>query len=142
MNEDYSKEYEWFAYYITATSILIFTIIWSLLPEQSEFNGTIHVRLFQALLDILPQRKWVIYLQCLILMGMLYTYLALIAYNEDVLMPPLDSLNTVTDTRGRLAVVEDEQKFLDNFAFKETSALLDLPIMDVCEILHGDNQLK
>ncbi|GAV54058.1 hypothetical protein ZYGR_0AK05600 [Zygosaccharomyces rouxii] len=142
MNKDYSKEYEWFAYYITATSVLIFTIIWSLLPEQNELNGTIHVRLFQALLDILPQRKWIIYLQCLILMGMLYTYLALIAYNEDVLMPPLDSLNTVTDTRGRLAVVEDEQKFLDNFAFKETSALLDLPIMDVCEILHGDNQLK
>ncbi|GCE97891.1 hypothetical protein ZYGM_003616 [Zygosaccharomyces mellis] len=142
MHKDYSKEYEWFAYYITATSLLIFTIIWSLLPQQNQFNGTIHVGLFQSLLDILPQREWIIYLQCLLLMGMLYTYLALIAYNEDVLMPPLDSLNTVTDTQSRLAVIEEEEKFLNAFAFKETSALLDLPIMDVCEILHGDKHLN
>lgn len=142
MNEDYSKEYEWFAYYITTTSVLIFTVLWSLLPGQNEISGTIRVRPLQALLDILPQRKWVIYLQCLVLMGMLYTYLALIAYNEDVLTPPLDSLNTITDSQTRIAVVEDEVEFLNNSAFRETSALFDLPIMDVCEILHEDHRLK
>lgn len=135
MGEDYSKEYEWFAYYITASSVLIFTIIWSLLPEQNEM-GPLHGGLFQAILDILPQRRWVIYLQAFVLMGMLYVYMALFSYNEDVLMPPLDDLNTITDSQSRIAVVEDEQKFLRHYAFEETSALLDLPIMDVCEVLH------
>lgn len=136
MGEDYSKEYEWFAYYITATSVLIFIIVWSLLPEHNEI-GALHGGLFQAILDILPQRRWVIYLQAIVLMGMLYLYMAVFYYSNDVLTPPLDDLNTVTDSQSRVAIVEDEQKFLRHYAFEETSALLDLPIMDVCEVLYS-----
>lgn len=125
MVEDYSKEYEWFAYYITTTSILVFIIIWSLFPDNV---GPFDNYLFKAILDILPQRNWVIYSQSFVLMGMLYTYFGILMYNEDVLTPPLDDLRTITDTQGKLAIVEDEMRLKDEYAFKETSAIIDIPL--------------
>lgn len=141
MREDYSKEYEWFAYYITTTSVLIFIIVWSLLPDDDN-KWPLHNGLFKAILDILPQRRWVIYSQSFILMGMLYTYFGILMYNEDVLAPKLDDLRTITDVKGSVVVCNDEDRFLKQYAFKETSAIIDLPIMDVCEILYGNEHIK
>ncbi|QLG72806.1 hypothetical protein HG535_0D05150 [Zygotorulaspora mrakii] len=137
MTEDYSEEYEWFAYYITVTSILVFIIVWSLLPNESAI-GQLHNGLFKAILEILPQRNWVIYSQAFILMGMLYTYFGILMYNEDVLTPSLDDLRTITDSKGKVAIADSEKKLIDEYVFKETSAIIDIPIMDVCRILYGD----
>lgn len=141
MDEEYDKEYEWFSYYISVTSVLVFIIIWSILPEG---NGAdpLHSGIFKAILDVLPQRNWVIYGQCFTLMGMLYTYFGILMYNEDMLTPPLDDLRTITDSKGEVAVIENETRMLEKFAFEESSGIIDLPIMDVCEILYAEEKIS
>lgn len=136
MEEEGDKEYEWFSYYITVTSVLILIIIWSLLPEDGG-SGSWYNSVLEAVLDVLPQRKWIIYGQCLVLMGMLYTYFGILMYNEDVLAPPLDDLRTITDSKGETVICAHNNELLKRYAFKETSGIIDLPIMDVCEILYG-----
>lgn len=136
MEKDYHKEYEWFSYYIFVTSILSFIIIWSILPEGNGGNSW-NFEAFKTILEILPQRNWAIYGQCLILMGMLYTYFGILMYNEDVLTPPLDDLRTITDAKGEMIICENDRKMLEQYAFKESSGIIDLPIMDVCEILYS-----
>lgn len=130
------KEYEWFSYYISVTVVLVLIIIWSLLPD-GDANGLWSNSVFKAVLDVLPQRKWVIYSQCLVLMGMLYAYFAILMYNEDVLTPALDDLRTITDSKGETIICANDAELLRKYAFKETSGIIDLPIMDVCEILYA-----
>ncbi|QLQ78316.1 hypothetical protein HG537_0A05630 [Torulaspora globosa] len=127
------KEYEWFSYYISVTSVLALIIIWSLLPDDGLWSNSV----FKAVLDILPQRNWVIYSQCLVLMGMLYGYFAILMYNEDVLTPPLDDLRTITDSKGETIICANDVELVQKYAFKESSGIIDLPIMDVCEILYA-----
>lgn len=75
-------------------------------------------------------------MQCLILMGMLFIYLGLLAYNEDVLTVPLDDMRTLTDDKADIVKFKDRTEFLEKFAFRETSGVLDLPITKVCEVLY------
>ncbi|CCE89744.1 phosphatidylinositol N-acetylglucosaminyltransferase GPI19 TDEL_0A04120 [Torulaspora delbrueckii] len=141
MDKDYDKEYEWFSYYISVTSVLILIVIWSVLPEDTE-AGSLHRGVFKVILDVLPQRNWIIYSQCLVLMGMLYTYFGILMYNEDVLMAPLDDLRTITDSRGEVVICGSDSKMLKAYAFKESSGIIDLPIMDVCEILYSTDTVS
>lgn len=139
MEEEGDKEYEWFSTYFSTTSTLILIIIWSLLPE-GDGKESWHDGVFNAILDVLPQRKWVIYGQCLILMGMLYTYFGILMYNEDVLTPALDDLRTITDSKGKAIICDNDSRFIKTYAYKETSGVIDLPIMDVCEILYDKDK--
>ena len=70
------------------------------------------------------------------LMGMLCTYIGLLMYNEDTLTPPLDSLSTVTDAGGQLVIEDAPDVFVKKWAFKETSGIYDLPLMDACQLLY------
>ncbi|CAI1856845.1 hypothetical protein SEUBUCD646_0B05390 [Saccharomyces eubayanus] len=130
----YTKEYYWFSQYMIITSTLVLTIIWSILP--SSFGEATPQQFVNTILDIFPQRRWIITLEGIMLMGMLCIYTGLLMYNEDSLTPPLDSLSTVTDAGGQLVILEDTVEFVKKWAFKETSGIYDLPLMDACQLLY------
>lgn len=130
----YTKEYYWFSQYMIITSTLVLTIIWSILP--SSLGEATPKQFIDTILDIFPQRRWIITLESIMLMGMLCTYTGLLMYNEDTLTPPLDSLSTVTDAGGQLVIEDDPDVFVRKWAFKETSGIYDLPLMDACQLLY------
>lgn len=72
-------------------------------------------------------------------MGMLFTYIGLFLYDEDVLTPSLDDLMTITDAKANIVIEEDVTLFLDKYAYKESSGIRDLPIMDVCRLLYDND---
>ncbi|CCK69421.1 phosphatidylinositol N-acetylglucosaminyltransferase GPI19 KNAG_0C03100 [Huiozyma naganishii CBS 8797] len=145
-------DYYWFVHHLLFTALLVLSIGWSLLPTRPTST---HVPV-QVLLDVLPQRRWVLVLQCLWLLGMMFAYCGLNLYAEDVLTPPLDSQKTVVDaaggpgTSGTSGTSEDtpnsnnslfsESSTLEYIATRvccETSGVEDLPLMDVCDVLYS-----
>ncbi|CCF58472.1 hypothetical protein KAFR_0E03200 [Kazachstania africana CBS 2517] len=117
------REYYWFSRHFIVTSLLIFILIWSFVGGYDN--------------KILPNRNWVLILQCIVLMGMLFAYFGLIFYNDDILAPNLDDMRTITDSHACI-VTTDKDDLVKNFAFKETSGVIDLPIMDVCDVLYRE----
>lgn len=69
---------------------------------------------------------------------MMFSYIGLVIYNEDVLTVSTTSLNTITDEHAKPLIEEDRTKFLKDFAYDETSGIYDLPITDVSEIMYED----
>ncbi|CCE62885.1 hypothetical protein TPHA_0D02480 [Tetrapisispora phaffii CBS 4417] len=134
----FSNEYYWFSRHFITCSATIFIIIWTFIPEDIDILF-IKKDFIRSILDILPDRRWVIYFQCFVLMGMLWCYTALMMYNEDVLTPNLDDLSTITDSRANVVIVSDKEKFLNEYAYNATSGVFDLPITDVCKILYSDD---
>lgn len=72
---------------------------------------------------------------------MLCTYIGLQFFNEDILTPPIDDLRTITDSNANIIVTDANDDFIRNYAFKESSGIVDLPIMDVCNILYKENYM-
>ncbi|SMN20949.1 similar to Saccharomyces cerevisiae YDR437W GPI19 Subunit of GPI-GlcNAc transferase involved in synthesis of N-acetylglucosaminyl phosphatidylinositol (GlcNAc-PI) [Maudiozyma saulgeensis] len=137
------KEYYRFAHHFTATLILIFLIIWSLLPvNENEISFNIpesnYNRFMKKLIGVLPQRKWIIIGQALGLMGMLFAYIGLQFYDEDILAVPIDDYRTLVDDRSQLITPSTPVELVDQYAFRETSGVIDIPIMDVCDILYAE----
>lgn len=136
------REYYGFSQFFLTTFILGFILTWSLLPDLRKYKTpTASVRneiinSVQEILDLLPQRYWIIVFDCLVLMGMLFAYLGLWMYNEDVLTVPLNDMRTITDSKANIAQSSCHREFLEKYAHKETSGVMDLPISDVCRILY------
>ncbi|EDO17662.1 hypothetical protein Kpol_1004p37 [Vanderwaltozyma polyspora DSM 70294] len=141
MNVSYTNEYFWFSRHFLTCSLLVFLIVWSLIPQDVDI-WIIRKEFINDIMDILPQRSWLIYFECFVLMGMLWVYTALLMYNEDVLTPALDELRTITDAKGNVATEDDFNDFLDKHAFKESSGVIDLPITEVCEILYREQRTR
>lgn len=137
---DYSREYYWFSQYVLVTFVLIFSIIWSLLPVPEDdavfICGFIPASLVPSIAEIIPQRGWFIFFECFLLMGMLCAYIGLWLFNEDILTPEKDDLRTLTDKNANIIITKDKNEFIEGYAFKESSGIVDLPIMDVCDILY------
>ena len=139
------KEYYRFAHHFTATLILIFLITWSLLPfnDNTTENTTIPIdsnynRFVKKLIGVLPQRRWIIIGQALGLMGMLFAYIGLQLYDEDILAVDIDDYRTIIDDRSQIVTPITRKELSNQYAFQETSGVVDIPIMDVCEILYSD----
>ncbi|CEP64253.1 phosphatidylinositol N-acetylglucosaminyltransferase GPI19 LALA0_S10e05974g [Lachancea lanzarotensis] len=136
------REYLGFSQFFAVTFLLWFVITWSILPDLSIYKSEQPclkndvISFVQEVVDVLPQRYWIAVIECTVLMGMLFTYLGILAYNEDVLTVPLNDIRTLTDTRANVAETSTYQEFLDQYAHKETSGVLDLPITEVCKLLY------
>ncbi|SCV05668.1 LANO_0H12552g1_1 [Lachancea nothofagi CBS 11611] len=142
INESPYREYFGFSQYIAVTFTLCFILVWSLLPDLEVFKTSQHsvrndvITFTQELVDLLPSRYWIAVIECIILMGMLFSYLGLLAYNEDILTVPLHDMRTFTDSRANVVQCSSHQEFLDKYAYQETSGVLDLPITEVCKVLY------
>lgn len=124
------RQYGGFAVYVSVTIILTFIVIWALFPQT-----LIHGHVIEEFYDLLPQRYWIIAVQCFILMLMLFTYIGLLTYNVDVLTVELNDLRTITDGRGRTLDYKDESE-LEYYFNHETSGVIDLPINEVSRALY------
>ncbi|SCV03632.1 LAME_0H11980g1_1 [Lachancea meyersii CBS 8951] len=136
------REYLGFSQFFAVTFLIWFIVIWSILPDLSLYKNDQPclrndvIAFLQELVELLPQRYWIAVIECSVLMGMLFGYLGLLTYNEDVLTVPLNDIRTITDSRANVADPPTYQKFLQDYAYTETSAVLDLPISDVCKLLY------
>lgn len=132
MNKE--RQYGGFSAYVSATLILVLVLVWSLLP-QSMIKG----HTMEMLFDVLPQRYWVIVIQCFILMLMLFTYIGMLLYNTEVLTAPLDNVRTFTDSQGRMVEYKNQSE-LQWYFHHETSGVMDLPVNEVSRLLYLHDQ--
>ncbi|AET39163.1 phosphatidylinositol N-acetylglucosaminyltransferase GPI19 Ecym_4084 [Eremothecium cymbalariae DBVPG len=145
---DLRREYSGFVQSVGITCILVFIAIWMLIPYPPHPVKTANnIRqnvslLISEVLDILPQRYWIICIQCMILMQMLFAYIGLPIFNDDVLNVPLYDLKTITDSKAILVEFQDHEEFLRKYAFEETSGVYDIPITEVSKVLYGSSKLK
>ncbi|CCD26345.1 phosphatidylinositol N-acetylglucosaminyltransferase GPI19 NDAI_0H01710 [Naumovozyma dairenensis CBS 421] len=131
----YKNDYYWFSLHFLVSSIVVLLVVSTfILPLFGIQVITDDRRVI--INDLLPERKTILYAQSFFLMGMLFTYIGLLFYNEDVLRAPLNDLRTIIDTKGKIAIIDDKKEFLSEYASKESSGIIDLPIMDVCEVLY------
>ncbi|SCU88812.1 LAFA_0E14686g1_1 [Lachancea sp. 'fantastica'] len=137
------REYLGFSQFFAVTFLLWFIITWSILPDLSIYKSEQPclkndvISFVQEVMDALPQRYWIVVIECIVLMGMLFTYLGILAYNEDVLTVPLNDIRTLTDDRANVAECSTHQEFIDQYAYNETGGVLDLPLTEVCKLLYG-----
>ncbi|KAG0671610.1 hypothetical protein C6P45_000101 [Maudiozyma exigua] len=122
----------------------IFLITWSLLPFNDNTSIPIdsnYNRFVKKLIGVLPQRKWIIIGQALGLMAMLFAYIGLQLYDEDILAVDIDDYRTIIDDRSQIVTPNTRNELLNQYAFQETSGVVDIPIMDVCDILYSDESV-
>ncbi|SCU88987.1 LAMI_0D12024g1_1 [Lachancea mirantina] len=142
MTKSPHREYAGFFQFLASTAGLIFILIWSIIPTSyesenpSDESSNCLRSVLHTLLDLLPQRHWIVTIECIVLMGMLAIYLGILTYNEDVLTVPLHDISTITDRKAKLAKPNTYEEFIKKYAFSETSGVLDLPVTDVCKMLY------
>lgn len=130
-----TSDYYFFVHHLIATTVLICSIGISLLPRATSKDHQYHIVL-QFLLDLLPDRRWLIWSECLGLMGMMFAYSGLNLYREDVVSPALDDYKTIMDSSGNMdQSIGDQLPFL---LHEQTSGVVDLPITAVCQVLYGE----
>lgn len=141
-----SKKYSGFVQCVGITCILVFLFLWSIVPyqlakdvnlmEQPNIVQNIYV-FIDEIIEILPQRYWIVCIECMILMNMLFIYIGLPIFNDSILNVPLDDLRTIADSKSSIVEFNTHQEFMTKYAHQETSGVYDIPITKVCKILHG-----
>ncbi|CCH58490.1 hypothetical protein TBLA_0A06990 [Henningerozyma blattae CBS 6284] len=137
MGKSFSREYFYWSMHFAAITVLSLCLILTFLPSIDKSTKE-SLGLVNFCADLLPNRRWLLVFECTVLMSMMFTYMGLLMYNEDVLTKNLDDITTIIDKDGNLVITNDTKKFIQDFAQNETSGIADLPIMDVCQILYAD----
>lgn len=130
------RQYGGFAIYLSSTIGVTFIILWTMAPQAIADSRALH-----EFFELLPQRYWILAIQCIILMTMLFTYVGLLAYNVDVLTVSLDDPRTVIDSKGRL-IQYSTRRELEWYFNHETSGVVDLPINEVSRYLYLDKKMR
>ena len=159
------KEYYRFAHYLIGSTTFAFLLLWSFLPitetntasDSNTVSNSNSKTINLQLLKLLPQRRWVIIGESIGLMAMLCAYVGLLLYDEDVLAVELDDYRTMVDDRSVVVrangefdsgdsgdrVNDNGVKVAERYTnelplFSATSGVLDVPLMDVCEVLFSE----
>ena len=143
-------EYYGFVLYLFSSLTFLMYLLWAYLP--SPFLHVLGIYYY-------PNRWWALAIPAFLVMTLVYIYVALAAYNTEILTLPLGGLETVVDgasqtaaidRKGRLRVAGDsgvapKSKVDKNgrLRWREiwnegTDAVMDVPLGGVCEVLYGD----
>ncbi|RYP71388.1 hypothetical protein DL770_008136 [Monosporascus sp. CRB-9-2] len=139
-------EYYGFVLYLFSSLAFLIYLLWSYLP--SPFLHALGIYYY-------PNRWWSLAIPSFLVMLIVYIYIALAAYNTEILTLPMSSIETIVDeaakvaaidSKGRIrlddgkALAEETAKRLDwkNIWNKGTDAVMDVPLAGVCEVLYGD----
>ncbi|ROT43598.1 PIG-P-domain-containing protein [Sodiomyces alkalinus F11] len=148
-------EYYGFVLYLFSSLTFLVYLLWSYLP--SPFLHVLGIYYY-------PNRWWALAIPSFITMLLVYIYVALAAYNTEVLTLPLESIETVVDAAAQIAVVDskgriktgahrrqrDQRDHRDhrihggpqlnwkNVWNEGTDAVMDIPLAGVCEVLCND----
>lgn len=145
-------EYYGFVLYLFSTVSFLVYLLWSYLP--SPFLHALGIYYY-------PNRWWSLAIPAFITMLGVYIYVALAAYNTEILTLPMASLETIVDDAAQIAVVDSKGRIKNGGARKKrrdkrdnringgpvmnwenvwnegTDAVMDIPLAGVCEVLYG-----
>ncbi|KAI9899228.1 hypothetical protein N3K66_005689 [Trichothecium roseum] len=144
-------EYYGFVLYLFSSFAFLIYLLWAYLP--SPFLHALGIYYY-------PNRWWALAVPAFIVAALCYTYVALGAYNVEVLTEGMASLGTVVDGAGAVAAVGTEGYVRRRKGGgrdgggggggvvvpwrevwgKGTDAVLDIPLGGVCEVLYGDER--
>ncbi|KAL7620685.1 hypothetical protein AAE478_009680 [Parahypoxylon ruwenzoriense] len=140
-------EYYGFVLYLFSSLTFLIYLLWSYLP--SPFLHALGIYYY-------PNRWWALAVPSFLVMLIVYIYVALAAYNTEILTLPMTSLETIVDEAAQVATIdskgrirlgesrkhisEEKAKQLNwkNIWNEGTDAVMDIPLAGVCEILYGD----
>lgn len=149
-------EYYGFVLYLFSSLVFLVYLLWSYLP--SPFLHALGIYYY-------PNRWWALAVPAFLVMTLVYIYVALAAYNTEMLTVPLTSAETVVDGAGTTAVVDGKGRLRAGGAAARahakargarcdrdgrlrwrdiwdegTDAVMDIPLGGVCEVLYGDGR--
>ncbi|KAH6990786.1 PIG-P-domain-containing protein [Ilyonectria sp. MPI-CAGE-AT-0026] len=143
-------EYYGFVLYLFSSLTFLVYLLWGYLP--SAFLRALGIDAY-----FYPNRWWALAIPAFIVMSVFYIYVALAAYNTEILTLPLASVETIVDGAGHLAEIDTkgrmrggrnrESKAEGNgrLRWREvwnegTDAVMDIPLAGVCEVLYGEGR--
>ncbi|KAI5865905.1 PIG-P-domain-containing protein [Durotheca rogersii] len=139
-------EYYGFVLYLFSSLTFLIYLLWSYLP--SPFLHALGIYYY-------PNRWWALAIPSFLVMLIVYIYVALAAYNTEILTLPMTSLETIVDEAAQVATIdskgrirldanrkpisEEKARQLDwkNIWSEGTDAVMDIPLAGVCEVLYG-----
>ncbi|CAK7197383.1 hypothetical protein SEUCBS139899_000029 [Sporothrix eucalyptigena] len=92
-------EYYGFVLYLFSSLAFLIYLLWSYLP--SPFLHALGIYYY-------PNRWWSLAIPSFIVMTFVYIYVALAAYNTEILTLPLDSIETIVDGAAKMAAVDED----------------------------------
>ncbi|KAF7562985.1 hypothetical protein G7046_g1154 [Stylonectria norvegica] len=141
-------EYYGFVLYLFSSLTFLMYLLWAYLP--SPFLHALGIYYY-------PNRWWALAIPAFIVMLLCYIYVALAAFNTEMLTVPLASVETIVDgagqlaeidTKGRLRVSRNRERKVDatgRLRWREiwnegTDGVMDIPLAGVCELLYGEGR--
>ncbi|KAI2616035.1 PIG-P-domain-containing protein [Hypoxylon sp. NC1633] len=140
-------EYYGFVLYLFSSFTFLIYLLWSYLP--SPFLHALGIYYY-------PNRWWALAIPSFLVMSIVYIYVALAAYNTEILTLPMTSLETIVDEASQVATIDNKGKLRPGDSRKHitegqarqldwkntwnegTDAVMDVPLAGVCEVLYGD----
>lgn len=92
-------EYYGFVLYLFSSLTFLIYLLWSYLP--SPFLHVLGITYY-------PDRWWSLAVPSFLVMALVYTYVALAAYNTEILTLPMESVETIVDEAAQIAVVDSQ----------------------------------
>ncbi|KAF4958585.1 hypothetical protein FGADI_2282 [Fusarium gaditjirri] len=141
-------EYYGFVLYLFSSLTFLIYLLWGYLP--SPFLHALGIYYY-------PNRWWALAIPAFIVMTVVYIYVALAAFNTEMLTVPLSSVETVVDGAGKLAEIDAKGRLRGGrnrerkvhgdgrLRWREiwsegTDAVMDIPLAGVCEVLYGEGR--
>ncbi|PHH67001.1 hypothetical protein CDD81_4396 [Ophiocordyceps australis] len=141
-------EYYGFVLYLFSSLTFVIWLLWSYLPAPLLHGLGIYYY---------PNRWWALAIPAFIVTTLCYIYVALAAYNAEMLTVPLTSVETIVDGAGKVAVIDAKGRIRGSsrrerkcdatgrLRWREiwnegTDAVLDIPLAGVCEVLYGEGR--
>ncbi|KAI1338831.1 PIG-P-domain-containing protein [Xylariaceae sp. FL0016] len=140
-------EYYGFVLYLFSSLTFLIYLLWSYLP--SPFLHALGIYYY-------PNRWWALAIPSFLVMLIVYIYIALAAYNTEVLTLPMSSIETIVDEAAKIATIDSKGRIKHGESRKQvteekarqldwksiwnegTDAVMDVPLAGVCEVLYGD----
>ncbi|KAI8961954.1 PIG-P-domain-containing protein [Daldinia sp. FL1419] len=140
-------EYYGFVLYLFSSLTFLIYLLWAYLP--SPFLHALGIYYY-------PNRWWALAIPSFLVMLIVYIYVALAAYNTEILTLPLTSLETIVDEAAKIATIDHKGRICLNEPRKPiteerakkldwkkiwnegTDAVMDVPLAGACEVIYGD----
>jgi hypothetical protein len=146
-------EYYGFVLYLFSSLTFLMYLLWSYLP--SPFLHALGIYYY-------PNRWWALAVPAFLVMTLVYIYVALALYNTEILTVPMNSVETIVDGAGKMALIDSKGRLRGymegsrrererkrdrdgRLRWREvwsvsTDAVMDIPLGGVCEVLYGEGR--
>ncbi|KKA28865.1 hypothetical protein TD95_000298 [Thielaviopsis punctulata] len=140
-------EYYGFVLYLFSSGSFLVYLLWAFLPAP--FIHALGITYY-------PDRWWALAVPAFLVVALVYIYVALAAYNVEILTLPMSVVETLVDEAAQVALVDAAGRLKDGSRMtpakprvmrgegdlaaiwsEGTDAVMDIPLGAVCEVLYG-----